>query len=84
MNKINLLSFNHTALIARLLTIYRNYEPLSSDLILSGQTNFQEYAKQLVNDNFVYPEDKQDYLIDNLTLFLLGNKNNCFDKLVTI
>ena len=62
----------------RLLSIVREYARLNAE-------SFDEtiaFAQKAVKRNFIVPKGKEKYASDNLALFLVGNNNNFFSKIV--
>lgn len=83
-HKININNFSRSELTARLLTIQLNYSRKHSELIEAGKDQYLCYVKNIATENFIMPKDKIQLTVDHLALFLLGNKNNCFDKILSL
>lgn len=83
MDKIDTQNFTTNAMLARLLTIQRNYTPKHDELI-NDRAAFDGYVIDQVEINFAYPETQKRGIVSHLSLFLLGNKDNQFSKLCGI
>ena len=79
--KVNLSNFNINELTARLFTIQRNWSFLPESTRFD-QTKAKKWAKEITKNNFIYPKGKLEKVYMNLLLFLLGDKNNEFAKVL--
>lgn len=75
--KINLGAFSDAELLAKLLVFQLNFENKKDELI-NSKLKLIRYCYKLTNNNFIDNGDV-DFNAKHLALFLLGNKNNCFD-----
>ncbi len=82
MEKINLLSFNQTALLARLYCLQRNFYN-SGGVDRFDNPGFVDYVNELADANFIYPEGKKNFTANNLAFFLL-HQPSAFDKFIEL
>lgn len=79
-NKIDINNLSLGVLTARLFNIQREY--IRKDILIQGEEVFNEYILNVVRKNFQYEVKVEQTLCNHLGLFLLGNDNNCFNKLL--
>lgn len=82
-NKVNVNGFTANVMLAKLLTMQRNYEA-KKDMLLDNRVDFDAFVTSLVNEAFIFPENQLTSIVAHLSLFLLGNNNNLFSKSVGI
>lgn len=81
MKKLNLSNINTTELTARLYCLIRNFQN-QFDLVARSEDEFKTYLDQLVSDNFEVIPSQAKPVAQHLGLFLLGNNNNQFSKVL--
>ena len=81
--KINLMNFTQTQLLARLTVLQMNFNRIG---ILNFATNedYLNYCKKLVIDNFIFDKKQIVGVTNTLALFLIGNDNNQFSKVLDL
>lgn len=79
--KIDIQNFNQNTMLAKLLNLTRTYER-KQDELLADRATFENFVKDAVKENFIYPEKIEATVIAHLSLFLLGNQENQFSKFV--
>jgi hypothetical protein len=77
---LDLYSFTYNQLLAKLTIISMNFERKKPELIDLGKNLFLLDVEKIVKQNFIYPSGKLQNITNHLALFLLGNKDNLFDK----
>ena len=79
-NKLNIKSFTIGELAAKLLIIQGDY--VRQDILIQGREKFDQWVLDVVRNKFTYDVSVEKHLCMNLSLFLLGNSDNSFSKLL--